>query len=49
MKRRKMSLIPLDSTVLLIGLYEDTGHLSIHPPEMKTLKQQLIFLKMEPI
>jgi len=28
MKRRKMSLNPLDSTVLLIGLYEDTGHLS---------------------
>jgi tRNA nucleotidyltransferase (CCA-adding enzyme) len=28
MKRRKMVLSPLDSTVLLIGLYEDTGHLS---------------------
>ncbi len=28
MKRRKMSLTPLDSTILLIGLYEDTGHLS---------------------
>ena len=28
MKRRKMVLNPLDSTVLLIGLYEDTGHLS---------------------
>lgn len=28
MQRRKMSLTPLDSTILLIGLYEDTGHLS---------------------
>lgn len=28
MKRRKLSLNPLLSTVLLIGLYEDTGHLS---------------------
>lgn len=28
MKKRKMVLSPLDSTVLLIGLYEDTGHLS---------------------
>lgn len=28
MKRREMDLNPLTSTVLLIGLYEDTGHLS---------------------
>jgi tRNA nucleotidyltransferase (CCA-adding enzyme) len=28
MKKRGMVLSPLDSTVLLIGLYEDTGHLS---------------------
>lgn len=28
MKRRKMELNPLVSTILLIGLYEDTGHLS---------------------
>lgn len=28
MKKRKMPLSPLESTVLLIGLYEDTGHLS---------------------
>ncbi len=28
MIRRNMSLSPLDSTVLLIGLYEDTGHLT---------------------
>jgi nanoRNase/pAp phosphatase (c-di-AMP/oligoRNAs hydrolase) len=28
MKRREMELNPLVSTVLLIGLYEDTGHLS---------------------
>jgi len=28
MRRRQMELTPLDSTVLLIGLYEDTGHLS---------------------
>jgi tRNA nucleotidyltransferase (CCA-adding enzyme) len=28
MKKRGMKLTPLDSTVLLIGLYEDTGHLS---------------------
>ncbi len=28
MKRREMELNPLFSTVLLIGLYEDTGHLS---------------------
>lgn len=28
MRRRSMTLSPLDSTVLLIGLYEDTGHLS---------------------
>jgi tRNA nucleotidyltransferase (CCA-adding enzyme) len=28
MKRRNMKLSPLDSTVMLIGLYEDTGHLS---------------------
>jgi len=28
MKNRGMKLTPLDSTVLLIGLYEDTGHLS---------------------
>jgi len=28
MMRRGMHLTPLDSTVLLIGLYEDTGHLS---------------------
>jgi tRNA nucleotidyltransferase (CCA-adding enzyme) len=28
MKRRHMSLSPLDSTILLIGLYEDTGHLT---------------------
>ncbi len=27
MKRRRLILSPLDSTVLLIGLYEDTGHL----------------------
>jgi tRNA nucleotidyltransferase (CCA-adding enzyme) len=28
MRKRGMTLTPLDSTVLLIGLYEDTGHLS---------------------
>lgn len=28
LRRRKISLSPLDSTILLIGLYEDTGHLS---------------------
>ncbi len=28
MRRRHMALTPLDSTILLIGLYEDTGHLS---------------------
>lgn len=28
MQRRGMELTPLDSTVMLIGLYEDTGHLS---------------------
>ncbi len=28
MKRREMELNPLVSTILLIGLYEDTGHLS---------------------
>ncbi len=28
MKKRGMKLNPLDSTVLLIGLYEDTGHLT---------------------
>ncbi len=28
MRKRKMSLNALDSTVLLIGLYEDTGHLT---------------------
>lgn len=28
MRRREMTLSPLDSTVLLIGLYEDTGHLT---------------------
>ncbi len=28
MKKRCMELSPLDSTVMLIGLYEDTGHLS---------------------
>lgn len=28
MKKRNMSLSPLESTVLLLGLYEDTGHLS---------------------
>lgn len=28
MKQRQMSLNPLASTVMLIGLYEDTGHLS---------------------
>lgn len=28
MKHRKMSLSPLVSTVMLIGLYEDTGHLT---------------------
>jgi len=28
MQRRGMALTPLDSTVMLIGLYEDTGHLS---------------------
>lgn len=28
MKKRGMELSPLDSTVMLIGLYEDTGHLS---------------------
>jgi len=28
LKRRKTELSPLDSTVLLIGLYEDTGHLT---------------------
>lgn len=28
MKRRKITLSTLESTVLLIGLYEDTGHLS---------------------
>ncbi|MBM9603855.1 CBS domain-containing protein [Desulfopila inferna] len=28
LQRRKICLTPLDSTVLLIGLYEDTGHLS---------------------
>lgn len=28
MEKRGMQLTPLDSTVLLIGLYEDTGHLS---------------------
>ena len=27
-KKRKIKLSPLESTVLLIGLYEDTGHLS---------------------
>jgi len=36
LKRRHMKLSPLDSTVLLIGLYEDTGHLSYpstHPED----------------
>ncbi len=28
MQKRQMELSPLDSTVMLIGLYEDTGHLS---------------------
>ncbi|TKB26931.1 CBS domain-containing protein [Desulfopila sp. IMCC35006] len=28
MKKRRLALTPLDSTVMLIGLYEDTGHLS---------------------
>jgi len=28
MQKRQMKLKPLDSTVMLIGLYEDTGHLS---------------------
>ena len=28
MKKRGIELTPLDSTVMLIGLYEDTGHLS---------------------
>ncbi len=28
MQKRGMELTPLDSTVMLIGLYEDTGHLS---------------------
>ncbi|SDO66091.1 CBS domain-containing protein [Desulforhopalus singaporensis] len=28
MKKRKMQLSPLNSTIMLIGLYEDTGHLS---------------------
>ncbi len=28
LRRRNIKLTPLDSTVLLIGLYEDTGHLS---------------------
>lgn len=28
MQKRQMELTPLDSTVMLIGLYEDTGHLS---------------------
>lgn len=28
MKKQEMRLTPLDSTVMLIGLYEDTGHLS---------------------
>lgn len=28
MERREMVLSPLDSTVMLIGLYEDTGHLT---------------------
>lgn len=28
MQKRKMTLSPLNSTILLIGLYEDTGHLS---------------------
>ena len=28
MRERRMELTPLDSTVMLIGLYEDTGHLS---------------------
>ncbi|TKB10057.1 CBS domain-containing protein [Desulforhopalus sp. IMCC35007] len=28
MRRRNLKLTPLDSTVMLIGLYEDTGHLS---------------------
>ncbi len=28
MQKRKLKLTPLDSTVMLIGLYEDTGHLS---------------------
>lgn len=28
MERRGMKLTPLDSTVMLIGLYEDTGHLT---------------------
>jgi tRNA nucleotidyltransferase (CCA-adding enzyme) len=28
MRRRGIELTPLDSTVMLIGLYEDTGHLS---------------------
>lgn len=28
MRKRQMKLKPLDSTVMLIGLYEDTGHLS---------------------
>ncbi len=28
MRKKQMELTPLDSTVMLIGLYEDTGHLS---------------------
>lgn len=49
MKRRRMSLTPLDSTILLIGLYEDTGHLTYPSTKSEDAEAAAYLLKNGPI
>lgn len=45
LKRRNFTLSPLDSTVLLIGLYEDTGHLTYPSTGVEDAKAAVYLLE----
>jgi tRNA nucleotidyltransferase (CCA-adding enzyme) len=45
LQRKKISLSPLDSTVLLIGLYEDTGHLTYPSTGVEDAKAAVYLLE----
>lgn len=45
MQRRNLPLTPLDSTVMLIGLYEDTGHLTYPATSVSDMEAAAYLLK----